>query len=246
MKKTLIFVFLLACSSVAGFAQRSELGVFGGVSYYHGEFNPFIPFLLQKPAYGLVYRYNIHTRLAIKANLIHGSLDGKGKYAALPTLQLMSFNTRVNEFSAQLELNYFNYFTGSLRSFISPYIFGGIGFYVFGTTAITPGINPRNQSDWQTFWTKTGAGPKSELAIVFPFGVGVKYSLSKIVGLSLEWGMRKTLNDLLDGLHDFGQSGTQVKNSKDNDWYSFAGAMVTVRLHANKRAMCRETHDVRF
>lgn len=243
MKKTVIIVFLLIAWCYAVLAQRSELGAFGGVAYYHGELNPSQPFLLSKPAFGVVYRYNLHTRLAVKSSLIHGTLHGIGPNASIPTLYTNpGFNTRINELSGQIEFNYFNYFTGSKKTYISPYIFSGISLYVYDTTQNLRSIDPGAA---ERFLHDAGLGKNSEIAIALPFGVGVKYSLTRIVGLSLEWGMRKTVNDLLDGLNSAG-TDQQTTNSKDNDWYSFAGLIVTVKLNANKRANCRETHNVRF
>ena len=111
----------------------------------------------------------------------------------------------------------------------------------------------------------------SRFAIAFPFGIGVKYSLTNTIGLTLEWGMRKTTTDYLDdvstaysakalGFDDdlnpqpvapFDPSGNfregmQRGNSKDNDWYSFAGLSVVFRINFRGKADCNEPHRMRF
>ncbi len=63
---------------------------------------------------------------------------------------------------------------------------------------------------------------KHETAIVIiifsiPFGVGVKYSFSKHIAASIEWGMRKTWSDYLDDV-----STTYYLNSSDFDPTEFA------------------------
>ena len=96
-----------------------------------------------------------------------------------------------------------------------------------------------------------------------PFGIGLKTNFSKAVCLAIEWGMRKTFTSYLDdvsgtyvdpnlllqargvngpiavALADRSLStdkaadvGAQRGNGKA-DWYSFAGLMLTIQLHAN-------------
>ena len=92
-----------------------------------------------------------------------------------------------------------------------------------------------------------------------PFGVGAKANLSKNIGLSFEWGMRKTFTDYLDDVSkkyydpaalaaargttaaamsdpsigtDPGVSnaGRQRGNPTNKDWYSFIGIALTIKL----------------
>jgi len=99
-----------------------------------------------------------------------------------------------------------------------------------------------------------------------PFGIGIKTSFSKSVCLSIEWGMRKTFTGYIDDVYGTyvspadllqyrgpngplavamadqslsndkaADAGSQRGNGKD-DWYSFAGLMLTIQLHAHEGA----------
>ena len=75
MKKLITIIFVLFAGFTAS-AQRSEVGLFGGASYYNGDLNPNKPFELSRPAYGLFYRYNFDTRLAVKLSYTKGDIQG--------------------------------------------------------------------------------------------------------------------------------------------------------------------------
>jgi hypothetical protein len=81
-----------------------------------------------------------------------------------------------------------------------------------------------------------------------------------VIGLTLEWGMRKTTTDYIDDVSPFTpgkqahrsihqvitSEGMQRGNSKDNDWYSFAGVSVVFRINFRGSADCDEPHRIRF
>ncbi|MEO6904248.1 MAG: DUF6089 family protein [Bacteroidia bacterium] len=102
--------------------------------------------------------------------------------------------------------------------------------------------------------------------ISIPFGVGIKINLAKRLGASLEWGMRKTFTDYLDDVssryydpaklvanrgalsailsdRSLGKDPSKSNvgrlrgNPTNNDWYSFAGVVLTVKLNG-KRERC--------
>ena len=95
-----------------------------------------------------------------------------------------------------------------------------------------------------------GSVDLSELVIspTIPFGLGVKYNLSKRWGIGLEGGLRKTFSDKLDDLDDpmsyiYTDSNNppvdvQVKYSDrwhNNDWTAYAGIHLVYKLiYGNK------------
>lgn len=95
--------------------------------------------------------------------------------------------------------------------------------------------------------------------ISIPIGAGIKYDISKKVNLAFEWGIRKTFTDYIDDVSTtyanpiaissekgavasrlsdmsldsdtkYANVGRQRGNSKNNDFYAFAGAMLTFKL----------------
>ena len=68
-------------------AQNSEIGATVGTMFYLGELNPSKLFAQPKLAAGLVYRYNLSPRWALKADFLFGKVAGSdaltnGGYAA--------------------------------------------------------------------------------------------------------------------------------------------------------------------
>ncbi len=259
MKKfLLVLVFIVSFTNLI--AQRSEVGFTTGGTFYIGDLNNSNLFNAVQPAFGIVYRYNFDTRLAMRGTLLHGAVQSHDLFK--PEREL-NFSSTINEFSIQFEMNFLNYFTGSSRSFISPYLFGGVGVFMFEPTATYFGevYNLRDHN--------TEGLEYSNFSLTLPFGIGVKYSVSRVIGLSLEWGMRKTITDHLDDVstvysdattgsfdnpvplppHDpsgLFSAGMQRGNSKDNDWYSYAGATITFMVDFRGRARCDEPHRLRL
>ena len=211
MKRYIAFIFVLLFAEM-GVAQDIEFGAFGGGAYYLGDINPNKQFAMTKPAYGLIARYNLDTRWTVRLNVLRGTLSSDDNIIKYRKDRGAKFKADVNEISAQMEVNFLDYFTGSNKTYVSPYLFGGMGFFL----------------------------SKYASSFCVPFGIGVKYSLSKKIGLGAEWGMRKTYSDNVDGMPAT-YSNTdkrQYSDSQTNDWYSFAGVTLTYKIEIGSRPRC--------
>jgi hypothetical protein len=244
----LLFIIFLA---IGVSAQRSsEIGLSVGGSYYVGELNPATPFVNTKPALGIFYRRNLNSRLALQVHALRGSLAGDGKSAVYAQDSNLNFKTNVTEFAAQFEVNFFDFSIGSQRDKISPYIFGGVGVFLFKPTGVING-NRQNLRPLHTEGQGGASGLKeySLTQLCFPFGLGVKYSLGPSLGLGMEWGMRKTTTDYIDDISTVFPSGPnaglQRGNSKNNDWYSFAMISISYKLRLFEKANCLDQEKYR-
>lgn len=226
--KKLITVILVLFVTITVSAQHSEVGLFGGASYYNGDVNPGKPFELSKPAYGVFYRYNFDTRLAVKLGYTKGDLQGRKTFiesddnATPPVLgSSSSFKTSINELSAQFEVNFYDFSIDGDEHRVSPYIFGGVGLTSFkvGELKYDEEINPNDGLQYPKY-SKNGS------FVSFPFGLGIKFCPFKNVTTGFEWGMRKTTTDKLDGVYT-----DPYRVSASNDWYSFAGIWISFRLN---------------
>jgi hypothetical protein len=101
--------------------------------------------------------------------------------------------------------------------------------------------------------------PYKLFQVCLPFGVGIRLNVAKNMSLGIEWGMRKTFTDYLDDVSTnyynpallkeykgeiavvmadqskgmdagYSNAGRQRGNPTNKDWYSFAGATLTIRL----------------
>lgn len=280
MGKKIWLVLALIVSSVAVNAQKTEVGVFGGTSFYLGETNRSGLFKQPKPAFGLVFRLNFNEHWSLKGNALYGGIQGADSLAEDPEQieRNLSFKSVLFEVAAELELNFMRFEPGNTATPFTPYIFGGISVFKFnpkaelaaGTYLIngvpytidggTYALQPLGTEGQGT--TKYPDRKKYALTQVgLPFGIGFKFNLSKLVGLSAEWGMRYTFTDYLDDISttyadpltlaaEYGPNSAvladrsitpdvdnvdrQRGNSTNNDWYSFAGVMLTFRIPSAK------------
>ncbi len=273
MNKTLLLLLGILMAP-ALWAQRSEAGIMLGTSYYLGDLNVDQHFGLAQPAGGLLYRYNLNPRWAFKMNAYYGEIVGDDASKAGENQQRnLSFKSGVLDIGAQMELNFFRYFTGSQKSYFTPYIFGGVALFSFNPKAEYNGewyeLQPLG-TEGQGTTAYPDRKTYSLTSVSFPFGLGFKYSLSRKVCIGGEWGMRKTFTDYLDDvsttyadpdvlraentemaaiLADRSiqvtgeppiEPGMQRGNSKNKDWYSFAGLFVTVKVGSKRNSTCTD------
>ncbi len=200
-------------------AQGSDLGGFIGTSYYIGELNPGMPFLEPQLAGGLVYRYNFNNRIALRAGGLYGKLTGSATKDYLTAQKGLSFNTHIAEASAICEINFLPFRFGKPNEsyYSTTYLFGGIAGFNFNT---------KNEANDEIIEKK-----HPFINISFPFGMGLKFNVSNKISMAAEWGLRKTLTDYIDDVSTRSAiTGYQRGNSENNDWYSFAGLIITIRL----------------
>lgn len=168
-----------------------------------------------------------------------------------------------------MEFNFLPFYNGSMKNYWTPYLFVGAGMLHH-----KPELNEAPLKDYGTEGqNQSGDLPAgvtrdsySNYVFTMPFGVGVKYSFSKHVAASLEWGMRKTFTDYLDDVSttyylnssDFDpddpnydnieysdpnmehEALMQRGNSKTNDWYSIFGVTLTYHINLTNRNKCSD------
>ncbi|MEI6059554.1 MAG: DUF6089 family protein [Bacteroidota bacterium] len=267
MQKIFIFLMFLVLLAPSAHAQKSgDLGVLGGVTYYVGDLNPGMPFRMAKPAFGILYRQNFNTRLALRAHFIRGTVAGDDAISKANPERNLNFKSTISEAGLQFEINFFEYFIGSKMHSITPYIFGGASVFFFNPYGNLPGGSVELQP-LGTEGQGTAAYPDRKAynlyAFSMPFGIGVKYSISKLFGVGAEWGMRRTTTDYLDDVSQTyylnlagtvpanattkqlasdplltHNDGMQRGNSRNNDWYSFAGISLTVKIRMLSQEHC--------
>ncbi|MDX5319871.1 MAG: DUF6089 family protein, partial [Bacteroidota bacterium] len=104
--------FLLALTigfgTVATKAQDYDMGVFGGFSMYQGDLSPELSqgignmIKQNRPAGGVLYRYNMHPNYSIRGNFNFGWVAAYDKYGNAGTSREsrnLSFNSPVVELS---------------------------------------------------------------------------------------------------------------------------------------------------
>ena len=199
---------------------RYEVGVMLGGSSYYGDANYHSFMNNINIMGGVVGRYNINPRMAVKANLAVARISGNtadfdNKFPGGD----VKFSRTLYDLGAQFECHFFAYGDGSgykTTKRFSPYIFAGAGM----TFAPKPADNV--------------------FTLNMPVGIGVKYKIAPRLNVGCELSLRFTLSDDLDVTREtapilndpYGIKGSGFKNK---DSYSFLSVSVTYDLSPKYR-----------
>ena len=162
----------------------------------------------------LLFRYMKNPRIAFKTGLYVGTLTGNTENMTdvFPDAAQFKFSTTFFELCEMFEFNFFNYGIGERYRRLkrwSPYITAGLG---------------------ATLWT---TGGYTGVAATLPFGIGVKYKIKERLNLGLEFLMKKTFSDSLDGPMLSDPHAIKSGFAKNTDWYSTLS--VTLSYEFSKR-----------
>ncbi len=210
-------VMMLALLSTVGVTAQEleykmELGGMLGCSFYMGDANYSSLYKNSGLSGGLMGRYNINPRQALKFDIAYGKISGnatelENKYPDIEG-QIWDFDNSVVDIGCQYELHFWAYGTGKGykgTKRLTPYIQVGLGF-TYGNDTFTMNI---------------------------PVGFGVKYKVAERVNVGLDWSMRFSLSDELDGISDpYDIQGGMLKNK---DSYSFTMFYVSYDLFPKLR-----------
>lgn len=216
-----LFILIAAISPGNATAQedyRFDAGGGIGMTGYLGDANT--SNLWSSPSWDLelLFRYIMNPRWALKSNIYIGNLKGDSSKMTnvFPNDETYKFSTVFYEIGEMAEFNFFNYGMGEyyrkLKRF-SPYITAGLGL---------------------TVWSVKGS---TGAAFTIPLGIGFKYKPSRRLNLGLEFLMKKTFTDRLDGPMLDDPVGIKSSFMKNTDWYSTL--TFTVSYEFSKRcAVC--------
>lgn len=260
MKKLLVIFTLLAFQSFGQYhtaLSKSEIGVMIGGTSYIGDLNQFAPYKNIHLAGGLIYRYNVHSRLSFRANLLYGKLsaDDANSSLAINQQRNLNFSSTIYEFGAGVEFSYFPFQLGHDRYKGTMYVMAELAVFRMNPKTMYNGseIELRNLG---TEGQGTPLSTKSYYNLTqmsIPIGIGAKLSMGKRFGINFEIGIRKTFTDYIDdvGSNSYldaselaavsspttvalsNRSGNlygQRGNAANKDWYLFGGMMLTVSL----------------
>lgn len=207
---TLSFLNIFTFQIVSG-QRYSEMGVFGGASYYLGDINTAGQFYKPSPSVGVLYRLVLDSRQAFRSNVYYGGFQGADRDFKNDFQQNrnISFSASLLDMNVVYEFNFLPFKYSDRGTSFTPFIFGGLGYdFILQST-----YNISNHFS-------------------VPFGIGLKYMISKKITVGTEWSFRKTFEDKIDGVANPGE--VKQKSSLINtDWYSFAGFFISFRLFDN-------------
>ena len=210
----LLCIATFADAQVQALEYRYEAGVMAGGSCYYGDAN-YSSFMKNINVMGgLIGRYNINPRMAVKADIaiarITGSTAGiENKFPG----ENADFARTLYEFGVQYEYNFWAYGEGGgYKSYkrVVPYIFAGAG--------CTFAPKPANHV----------------FTANIPLGLGVKCKVIPRLNVGCELSYRFSFSDRLDTVLD-DPYGVESGLLKNNDSYSFISLFVTYDLSPKYR-----------
>jgi hypothetical protein len=177
-------------------AQRVELGVSLCAANYVGDLAPTMVLSETKPGIGFFGRYTLSSSFALTGSMMFSRVAGSDENFDFNKPRNLSFRSKINEYSAVLEFNFFKYGKGVLDKKFTSYVFLGIGVLNFNPQAYY-------NNDWRDLrpLQTEGKDYKTSTAVI-PFGLGIKWKLSKHFALESSFGFRKTYTDRLDDVSE--------------------------------------------
>jgi hypothetical protein len=210
-KRIIIFLFILSSFPLIAFSQRkSDIGIFGGTSYYMGDLNPSKHFYFPGYAFGPIYRYNFDLRSSIRFSGIYHKLSGNSAGYGDPYVESLNaiFDARFIDASANYEINFIPYKTANRKLNQSLYLTAGVGYHI----------------------VLASNAPEGKSHFMIPFGIGYKFNTSKKMSAGMELSVRKTFTDTgIDGVSNIA-SETNKALFGNKDWYTFAGIFISYKI----------------
>lgn len=216
----LLAALMLALLPLRASAQedyRFEVGGGLGMTGYLGDANT--ANLWGHPGWDVtaLLRYLPNTRFAFKTNLYVGQVSGNSADMenVFPNMATYKFSTTFYELGELVEFNFFNYGMGERYRKLkrwSPYITAGLSMLL---------------------WSNDG---HANATVAIPLGLGVKFKLNRRVNLGMEFLMKKTFSDKVDGPDLSDPYGIKHAFLKNTDWISTLSFTITYEFSERCRA----------
>ncbi len=186
------FFIIFLCNTQGVLAQRIELGATIGCANYVGDISPSMVIKETKPALGFFGRYNFSSSFAFTGSFLVTQISGSDQNFDFNAPRNLSFRCNITEFSGVFEFNYLKYALGVRDQNFTSYIFLGLGMFKY---------NP--QANYEGSWIdlrpiETENKGYSTVSVAVPFGIGIKWRMSRHLALESSLGFRKTYTDYLD------------------------------------------------
>lgn len=214
MKKSILTLFLAFTIFAGTFAQseygnvqQGEFGFTLGVATYFGDLNTNVGLNALKPAVGIFYRKQFNNYMGVRLSAHYAEVGYSDTYSSndYQKTRNLSFNSSITEFALSGDFNFFKYIPGNPDYSFTPYITIGLGVFNYNPYAYLGGdkyyLRPLGTEGQNISYVGADGKtrkPYGSLAVCFPVGLGVKYSIGNNLNLSFQIAERFTTTDYLD------------------------------------------------
>jgi hypothetical protein len=191
------------------FVHEGEFGVSVGAGHYLGDLTAGMKLFNTKPKFagGIFFRKQFNNYVGIKVSANYAFVGYSDKYISYKDnfaqkKRNLSFNSNIWEFSISGDFNFFRFQPGFNEFRFTPYVSLGIGAFAYDPYAYLYGekynlrsIGTEGQQDKVNY---PNLKPYGTMAICFPIGFGMKYSINEKINVFAETVFRFTTTDYLD------------------------------------------------
>lgn len=198
------------------YAQKTEVGVFAGITNYQGDLvEPSFSLKDSGLGLGVLVKHHLSTKLAVRAGLNFGKIKGDDSNFKENEGRAYSFESNIFDLTAGLEYTFLakdRYDAGgTFQKTVSPFVYIAAGIVNSDLTIDDKIVRTQDEID---------AG---NLHFALPIGLGLKADLTERITVAADVSFRATFSDYLDGF-------SESANSDKNDWYFLGGLTLTYRL----------------
>ncbi|RDC55022.1 hypothetical protein DU508_17860 [Pedobacter chinensis] len=257
-KLLLIILFFITCGQISRAQQGNwELGLMAGGAGYMGDLNQNNPLQISGFSAGVYGKRNFNQYLGVRLNYHYGQIQAKDAESGNAQFRErnLSFKTSLNEVSALVDFNFFNFNLGGGTRQFTPYLFTGAGFVVFKPTIKYDGEKYR----LDRMATEGQENGYSNVVLTIPYGLGLRYNYRDTWSVFTELGYRTPLTDYIDdvsgryptnpvivgngqnqlnlsdpSLNQTGYAGTQRGDFRKRDTYLFVSVGISFTFVSSK------------
>jgi hypothetical protein len=208
-----IIGFILSLNAKAqimdAFVHEGEFGIGIGTSQYFGDLTAGMKVTDWKPKFSasVFFRKQFNNYIGVKVAASYAFLGYADKYTSYKTNLVkknrnLSFNTNIWELSINGEFNFFRFQPGFPDFRFTPYVSLGIGAFAYDPYAYLNGqkyfLRPLGTEGQQDKINYPNLKPYKSMALCFPVGFGLKYSLTEKLNIYAEAVYRFTNTDYID------------------------------------------------
>lgn len=216
MFKKVVLIFFISILSFQSRAQlmepfihEGEFGISVGASHYFGDLTAGMRLFNLKPKFagGIFFRKQFNNYVGIKVSANYAFVGYSDKYISYldnftQKKRNLSFNSNIWELSVSGDFNFFRFQPGFKDYRFTPYVSLGIGAFAYDPYAYLYGekyyLRPIGTEGQQDRTNYPDLKPYGTMAICFPVGFGLKYSINEKINIFGETVFRFTTTDYLD------------------------------------------------
>lgn len=222
MKKTLFsFIMVLGSISLAQ-AQINEVGISLGGANYVGNIGSTTFIAPKDLGYSVFYRWNKSPRHSYRLSYANMSISGNDAKSDMGSRKKrgLEFKNTIQEFTAGLEFNFFEFDLHQKQAAMTPYLFAGLSMIRY--------------NDLYFRGKRLVEGDKKKYSAAIPVAVGLKLRLTEQINVNAEVSAHYTFTKNLDGSQPTDEKYKHYAFGKTmSDWYFYSSIGISYTFGKN-------------